>query len=135
MANQNLFQSHRGPRLPRAETINEAGGRAFAFSAEHALAQLAATGCLHGTYHASAERQLSTVLELAAQVDTELLAQTAIFARRRGFMKDMRPGLRHRRGVRRERRPRPLARPDPRDLDLAARSSQRAPQGASASQA
>ena len=89
MANQNLFRTSRGPLPPTANTVNEAGGVAFAFSAEHALAQLAATGCLHGTYYASAEQQLATVLELAGRVDAELLAQTAIFARRRGHMRDM----------------------------------------------
>lgn len=89
MANKSLFQSHRGALLPTADTVNEAGGRAFALGPAHALAQLAATGCLSGTFYASAESQLEVALALAAEVDVELLAKCAVYARQRGHMKDM----------------------------------------------
>jgi 60 kDa SS-A/Ro ribonucleoprotein len=89
MSNKNLFKSILGKMIPPADTINEAGGRAYRFSPQHALAQYAATGCLNTTYYASAEQQLGTVIALCAQVEPEFLAKTAIFCRERGFMKDM----------------------------------------------
>jgi 60 kDa SS-A/Ro ribonucleoprotein len=89
MANRSLFQTIRGALTPATNTDNEAGGRAYELSAEAALAQLAVTGCLSGTYYASAETQLQKTLELARQVDVDFLARTALYARRKGFMKDM----------------------------------------------
>ncbi len=89
MANKNLFASLVGRLLPKTDVINEAGGPAYAFSPKHALAQYAATGCLNGTFYASAEAQLGTVLDLASKVEPELLAKTALYAREKGHMKDM----------------------------------------------
>ena len=89
MANRNLFQTIRGALVPATHTVNEAGGAAYTPSAEAALAQLAATGCLTNTFYATAETQLGKVLELANQVDVDFLARTALYARRKGFMKDM----------------------------------------------
>ena len=39
MANKNLFASLAGKLLPKADVINEAGGKAYAFSPQHALAR------------------------------------------------------------------------------------------------
>lgn len=89
MANTNLFRSIVGQAAPKANTINQAGGSAYAFSAKHALAQYAVTGCLNSTYYATAETQLEKVLEYASQVEVEFLAKTAIYCRQRGYMKDM----------------------------------------------
>jgi 60 kDa SS-A/Ro ribonucleoprotein len=89
MASKNLFQSFAGRFLSKSDVVNEAGGNAYAFGPEHALAQLAATGCLNATYYATAEAQLSTVVELASKVDVRFLAKTALYARQKGFMKDM----------------------------------------------
>lgn len=89
MASKTLFQSIRGALTPKANARNEAGGKAFAFSPRHALAQYAATGCLNSTFYASAETQLAKVLEFAGQVDAEFVAKTAIYARTRGHMKDL----------------------------------------------
>ena len=89
MANKSLFQSFVGRILPKADTRNEAGGPAFAFSTKHALAQYAVTGCLNSTFYANAETQLAKVLELAASADAEFVAKTAIYCRTRGYMKDM----------------------------------------------
>lgn len=89
MANKKLFASLAGRLAPRADIVNEAGGKAHAFSPEHALAQYAVTGCLSHTFYASAEAQLGVVLELASKVDPRFLAQTAIYARQRGHMKDV----------------------------------------------
>ncbi len=82
-----LFGTY-GKAMPTG-TWNEAGGRAYAFSAEHALAQYAVTGTMHNTFYASAEDQLGTVLALAGAVSPEFVAKTALYCRTRGFMKDV----------------------------------------------
>jgi 60 kDa SS-A/Ro ribonucleoprotein len=89
MANKTLFQSLRGALLPKTDTTNEAGGAAYALSPKHALAQYAASGCLNSTYYASADDQLQKVLALAKEVDATFIAKTAVYARQKGFMKDM----------------------------------------------
>jgi len=89
MANQTLFQTIRGAFAPVTDSTNLAGAPAYRFSDEHALAQLASTGCLNGTFYASAADQLDSVLQLAMKADVRFVAQTAVYARREGFMKDM----------------------------------------------
>lgn len=89
MANKTLFQSLVGRLAPAANTRNEAGGTAYAFSPEHALAQFAATGCLNGTFYATAQDQLQTVLQMTARVDHNFIARVAIWCRTHGHMKDM----------------------------------------------
>ncbi len=89
MADKNLFQSLRGALVPAATVTNDAGAVAYELSPEATLARLAATGCLTPTYYATAEVQLDRVLELAGKVDPDFLARTAVYARRKGFMKDM----------------------------------------------
>ena len=89
MANKNLFKSLRGVVRPKADTRNEAGGVAYRFDAKHALAQYASTGCLNGTYYASAEVQLATVIALCDHVEPEFIARAAIYAREKGLMKDL----------------------------------------------
>lgn len=88
MANKWLFPGKRDRAL-MTDGFNEAGGTAYRFSAKHALAQYAVTGCLNGTYYASAETQLEKVIELCAEVEPEFIARTAIWCRRHGGMKDM----------------------------------------------
>ena len=73
MANTTLFNT-RTAALPAADSRNEAGGKAYAFSAKHALAQYAVTGCLNGTYYAAAGDQLDTALRLCGQVPVEFIA-------------------------------------------------------------
>lgn len=89
MANKNLFQSSKGRFVPATNTVNRAGGVAYSLPAKHALAQYASTGCLSQTYYVSANKQLDEVLDLCNQVEPEFVARTAIYARQRGFMKDM----------------------------------------------
>jgi 60 kDa SS-A/Ro ribonucleoprotein len=89
MANAQLFQSLKGKFLSNANTVNSENAPAYALSPKHRLAQYAATGCLNATYYASAEVQLATVLELCKEVDAQFIAQTAIYCRERGYMKDM----------------------------------------------
>lgn len=87
MANKKIFAS--APKAAIANAINEAGGRAYAFGPEHALAQYAATGTFERTYYATADEQLVKTLQLANACDAEFVAKTAVFARTKGYMKDM----------------------------------------------
>ncbi|MES2570187.1 MAG: TROVE domain-containing protein, partial [Verrucomicrobiota bacterium] len=89
MANKSLFQTSPGRALPKSDTRNEAGGRAYNLTPEHALAQYAVTGCLNSTFYAGAETQLNKVLALASGVSPEFLGRCAIYCRTRGYMKDM----------------------------------------------
>ena len=88
MANTSLFSTSRGQQAPAADTRNEAGGRAYAFSAKHQLAQYAVTGCLNATFYASAETQLDKLVRLASAVEPAFVAKTAIYTRTQGYMKD-----------------------------------------------
>jgi 60 kDa SS-A/Ro ribonucleoprotein len=89
MANKTLFKSLVERLIPQSDMRNEAGGPAYAFSPEHALAQYGATGCLRRTFYASDEEQLATVLRLCEAAAPEFIARTAIYTRERAFMKDM----------------------------------------------
>ena len=88
MANTTLFQSIKN-RFTKTDTYNEAGGIAYTLTYKQQLAQLAATGCLNNTYYADAQSQLDQVLKLAENLDAEFIAKTAVYARQKGFMKDM----------------------------------------------
>jgi 60 kDa SS-A/Ro ribonucleoprotein len=89
MANAQLFQSAKGKFTPPAQVRNAAMAPAYQMSPRHQLAQYAATGCLNATFYASAEAQLATLLALCEQVEPAFIAQTAIYCRERGYMKDM----------------------------------------------
>lgn len=73
----------------KADLLNEAGGFAYKLSPKSALAQYVATGCFSNTFYADAGEQLDKVLELTAELDAEFVAKTAVYAREKGFMKDM----------------------------------------------
>jgi len=87
MANKTLFKSTSSKRPP-TDTTNEAGGRAYNRDSRLALAQLSATGCLGGTFYTSPEQELATILDLCGQNSPEFVAKAAVYARKRGFMKD-----------------------------------------------
>jgi 60 kDa SS-A/Ro ribonucleoprotein len=89
MPNKTTFATRRGALTPAASTFNMAGGAAYRFSPKQALAQYAATGCTNATFYASAERQLASVIALAYENDPRFVAQTAIYCREKGFMKDL----------------------------------------------
>jgi 60 kDa SS-A/Ro ribonucleoprotein len=89
MANRNLFISIPGKLLPHADVLNREGAPAYGLEPKHRLAQYAVTGCLNGTFYAGAGEQLATVLGLCAEVDGAFIAKTAVYCRRRGYMKDM----------------------------------------------
>ena len=51
MANKNVFGSTSSARaIPVADTINSAGGKAYALSDKAALAQMVMTGVFNGTF-------------------------------------------------------------------------------------
>jgi 60 kDa SS-A/Ro ribonucleoprotein len=89
MANKMLFNSMRGAKAPATDARNHEGAAAYAFDAKHALAQFAVTGCLSNTFYCNADGQLARALQLAAEVDAQFVAKTAIYARVRAAMKDM----------------------------------------------
>jgi 60 kDa SS-A/Ro ribonucleoprotein len=93
MVNRSVFPSRNEiqtlQNLPTPDTLNEAGGAAYTFTAEHALAQIAMTGCTNDTYYVSAQDQVQQVKELAEQVSAEFLAKLAMYSRTTGGMKDM----------------------------------------------
>jgi 60 kDa SS-A/Ro ribonucleoprotein len=88
--NKKIFAADtRASRLPQADAINEAGGRAYSFTPKHALAQYAVTGCLNSTYYCSEDQQFEKVMELCQKVDPEFIGKVAVYARTKGYMKDM----------------------------------------------
>jgi 60 kDa SS-A/Ro ribonucleoprotein len=89
MANKTLFRSLIGKLTPATNARNSELAPAYAFEPRQMLAQYAVTGCLNRTFYASAEEQLSRVLELCQDVEPEFIARTAIYARQKGFMKDL----------------------------------------------
>ncbi len=88
MANSALFSSN-----PRPTAQNEAGGKAFALTDKQALAQLAATNCFNGVFYADEDALLATTQKhvgaLVAAGEFEFLGKVAVYARHRGYMKDM----------------------------------------------
>lgn len=89
MANKTIFNSFVGMFTPKTDTFNEVGGRAYEFTPKHALAQYAVTGSFNATFYAQAEDQFAKVIELCEKTEPEFVAKLAVFARERGFMKDM----------------------------------------------
>ena len=89
MANKTLFKSLIGKLMPATDALNEHMAPAYALTPKQQLAQYAVTGCLNSTFYASADEQLAKVLELCEKVDAEFIAKTALYARKRGHMKDM----------------------------------------------
>jgi len=89
MANATLFQSIKA-KFTKALVTNQSGAPAYALPAKLALAQYAATGCFNGTFYATAQDQLDTLINLIAQVDdNRFLAKLAIYSRQKAFLKDM----------------------------------------------
>jgi len=88
MANFNLFNT-RQTHLPASDTLNNQQAPAYSYKPKHKLAQLAVTGCLNNTYYADAETQLAEVLKLVAELDARYVAKAAVYARKKGHMKDM----------------------------------------------
>lgn len=92
MANTKIFASAStgaSRRAQAADTVNLAGGRAYAMSDKAALAQMAVTGVFNDTYYSSGAQQLDDIKALVAKVDTKFLAKLALYARQKAYMKDL----------------------------------------------
>ena len=92
MANTKIFASATPSVRARAiqtDTVNDAGGKAYALSDKEALAQMAITGVFGDTFYASGGDQLARAKELVERVDTEFLAKLAVYTRTKGYMKDL----------------------------------------------
>jgi hypothetical protein len=74
MANKTLFASLRDALIPQTNTVNSENAPAYALAPKQALAQYAATGCFGRTFYATADEQLTHVLELCDGVDPEFIA-------------------------------------------------------------
>ncbi len=88
MANKSLFRSTFGKLLPKTDTLNRAGAPAYAYGYDHMLAQLAMTGTFNDGFYGAATTQVTDLLAAAEETDALFLAQTAIYARSKGYMKD-----------------------------------------------
>ena len=89
MANKSVFASTIGKMLPRPDAVNKAGAQAFALSPKQKLAQLAATGCVNRTFYAEAREQVADLMPLLEELDADYVAKVAVYARKKGYMKDM----------------------------------------------
>jgi 60 kDa SS-A/Ro ribonucleoprotein len=89
MANKTLFASLREALTPQTNAVNSENAPAYALAPKQALAQYAATGCFGRTFYATADEQLTRVLELCDAVDAEFIARVAVYSRTQSFMKDM----------------------------------------------
>ncbi len=87
MVNKSIFAAF-SRSLPATDTYNRAGAPAYAYEAQHALVQIAMTGTFNAGFYGTAETQLQDLLTAANKVEPDFLAQTAIYARRHGLMKD-----------------------------------------------
>lgn len=76
-------------RVPETNTVNLAGGAAYALNDEEALAQLACTGTFNATFYADGESQLKNVCDRIDKVSPEFLAKLTLYSRENGLMKDM----------------------------------------------
>ncbi len=70
-------------------TTNQAGGKAYSMSNEHALCQFVVTGTFNGTYYANSEDQLAEVKKLVDSVNPNTIAKAAIYGFEVAKMKDL----------------------------------------------
>lgn len=89
MANRKLFSTSSQRRVPVADTVNKAGGRAYSTSDAHALCQYVVTGTFNQTFYASEGEQLETVKKLVQSVEPELIAKAAVYGHETARMKDV----------------------------------------------
>lgn len=88
MVNKSLFDT-KAARVPVADSVNSAGGKAYSRTSAGALAQYVCTSCLNGTYYTSAKSQLDTVKKLLAEVEPEFVAKVALYGHEDSYMKDL----------------------------------------------
>lgn len=88
MANKSVFASLAGRLLPKAAAHTAHGTRAYAYGAEHRLAQLAMTGTIGGGFYQDAEAEVAALVAAAEAVEPLFLAKAAVHVRAKGHMKD-----------------------------------------------
>jgi len=91
MASKLFGKTVPGQTLKPTDTVNSAGGAAYAYTKTHKLAQIVCTGFFSDTFYATAKDQLDQVTALALDKDIpdETIAKIAVYARQKGYMKDM----------------------------------------------
>ena len=95
MVNKNLFKSNRSVHrghchiVPQVDAVNAAGGIAYNFPAESALAQYAVTGTFQDTYYVGAADHLQKVEVLATGCGSQFIAKLAVYSAETAKMKDM----------------------------------------------
>src|SRR5688500_4577396 len=87
MANKSMFRTQ-GAGVAVVDTVNKAGGKAYAFGDEHALAQGIVTSCFNKTYYMSEAEQLDAILDLAKRCDPTFVAKAAVYGHEVARMKD-----------------------------------------------
>lgn len=70
-------------------TTNNAGGLSYELDSRAALFQLAVIGCFQNTFYTTAKDQLNKLMSILPLVSDEYIAKVAIYASRKGNMKDM----------------------------------------------
>tara|TARA_B100000131_G_scaffold221323_1_gene212884 strand:- start:58566 stop:60149 length:1584 start_codon:yes stop_codon:yes gene_type:complete len=84
--NTDLFTTSTRP----VNTTNNAGGEAYAFDPKHELAQYAMTGTFSNAAYSSAQEQLTNLMDnVLPQIESEFVAKAAVYARTKGYMKDV----------------------------------------------
>jgi 60 kDa SS-A/Ro ribonucleoprotein len=84
VANRTLFKTKNSKSVP-ADIVNQAGGKAYDYSAEHKLCQYVATGCLSNTFYATAQDQLENLKNTISQCSSELIAKAAVYGAEEGM--------------------------------------------------
>lgn len=85
--NKKLFANQNS--VVAANTVNNAGGKAYSKSNQEALASYVVTGCFGDTFYTKAEEQLDKVIALASECDPLFVMQAAMYSRKNALMKDM----------------------------------------------
>ena len=84
--NKKIFNTVK--QAPVSDCLNNAGGRAYSMTNKGALAQLAVTSCMNGTFYSNADEQLKSMKSLCDTVDTNFLAQLCRYSALEAGMKD-----------------------------------------------
>lgn len=87
MASKQLFPSTKQFKLPLPDASNTEGPAAYHLNPKQVFAQYAVTGILKSTFYADAQARPQTLLDLCQQVEPRFIAKTALYCRKRGYMK------------------------------------------------
>lgn len=88
MANKNIFSTELNS-VPKANTVNKAGGLAYDLNEEEKLCQYVATGTFNGTFYASAKESFEDIKHTVDKCSSLIVAKAAIYGREQAKMKDV----------------------------------------------